>query len=143
MCAMCSVSVIVNECEQCVWLRNGALSGEWHSRAKSTAVALLWTHRKHIVIACMTMVVLQTFVPHTPQEGTSRWQSNLIRNILESPCQTHLRRTHLIMNAPPDHFLCPISHQPMKDPVTIASGITFDRENILAWFRYVVFLHIG
>ncbi|XP_038882772.1 E3 ubiquitin-protein ligase PUB22-like [Benincasa hispida] len=34
---------------------------------------------------------------------------------------------------PPPFFLCPISLQIMKDPVTIASGITYDRENIEKW----------
>ncbi|XP_022925148.1 E3 ubiquitin-protein ligase PUB22-like [Cucurbita moschata] len=34
---------------------------------------------------------------------------------------------------PPPFFLCPISLQIMKDPVTVASGITYDRENIERW----------
>ncbi|KAM0012615.1 putative U box domain, armadillo-like helical, Zinc finger, RING/FYVE/PHD-type [Helianthus debilis subsp. tardiflorus] len=34
----------------------------------------------------------------------------------------------------PSHFLCPISMQPMKDPVTISTGITYDRESIQRWF---------
>ncbi|KAK9062667.1 hypothetical protein SSX86_019856 [Deinandra increscens subsp. villosa] len=33
----------------------------------------------------------------------------------------------------PSHFLCPISMQPMKDPVTISTGITYDRESIHKW----------
>ncbi|KAI3797916.1 hypothetical protein L1987_33180 [Smallanthus sonchifolius] len=33
----------------------------------------------------------------------------------------------------PSHFLCPISMQPMKDPVTISTGITYDRESIQRW----------
>ncbi|XP_042034008.1 E3 ubiquitin-protein ligase PUB23-like [Salvia splendens] len=33
----------------------------------------------------------------------------------------------------PCYFLCPISMQLMKDPVTIPSGITYDRENIEKW----------
>ncbi|RVW95525.1 E3 ubiquitin-protein ligase PUB23 [Vitis vinifera] len=33
----------------------------------------------------------------------------------------------------PSHFLCPISLQLMRDPVTVATGITFDRENIERW----------
>ncbi|KAK1411483.1 hypothetical protein QVD17_38032 [Tagetes erecta] len=33
----------------------------------------------------------------------------------------------------PSHFLCPISMQPMKDPVTISTGITYDRESIERW----------
>ncbi|KAF3776974.1 E3 ubiquitin-protein ligase [Nymphaea thermarum] len=33
----------------------------------------------------------------------------------------------------PPFFLCPISLQMMKDPVTISTGITFDRENIHRW----------
>nr|GEV46372.1 E3 ubiquitin-protein ligase PUB23-like [Tanacetum cinerariifolium] len=33
----------------------------------------------------------------------------------------------------PSHFLCPISMQLMKDPVTISTGITYDRESIERW----------
>ncbi|KAJ8439336.1 hypothetical protein Cgig2_022473 [Carnegiea gigantea] len=33
----------------------------------------------------------------------------------------------------PSHFLCPISLQLMKDPVTISTGITYDRESIEKW----------
>ncbi|KAK9279923.1 hypothetical protein L1049_013607 [Liquidambar formosana] len=33
----------------------------------------------------------------------------------------------------PSHFLCPISLQLMRDPVTISTGITYDRENIERW----------
>ncbi|KAE9621730.1 putative aminoacyltransferase, E1 ubiquitin-activating enzyme [Lupinus albus] len=30
-------------------------------------------------------------------------------------------------------FLCPISLEIMKDPVTISTGITYDRESIEKW----------
>ncbi|GMG98404.1 hypothetical protein Nepgr_000244 [Nepenthes gracilis] len=33
----------------------------------------------------------------------------------------------------PPHFLCPISLQLMRDPVTISTGITYDRESIERW----------
>ncbi|GLT48653.1 hypothetical protein SLA2020_222630 [Shorea laevis] len=33
----------------------------------------------------------------------------------------------------PAHFLCPISLQLMRDPVTVATGITYDRDNIEKW----------
>ncbi|KAD2804427.1 hypothetical protein R6Q59_030087 [Mikania micrantha] len=33
----------------------------------------------------------------------------------------------------PHHFICPISLQIMKDPVTVATGITYDRDSILRW----------
>ncbi|CAO2825069.1 unnamed protein product [Amaranthus hypochondriacus] len=33
----------------------------------------------------------------------------------------------------PSHFICPISLQLMRDPVTISSGITYDRECIEKW----------
>ncbi|KAL2240035.1 E3 ubiquitin-protein ligase PUB23 [Sesamum indicum] len=33
----------------------------------------------------------------------------------------------------PCHFLCPISMQLMKDPVTVSTGITYDRESIEKW----------
>lgn len=35
----------------------------------------------------------------------------------------------------PAHFLCPISLDLMKDPVTLPSGITYDRENIERWIE--------
>ncbi|KAJ8429058.1 hypothetical protein Cgig2_025047 [Carnegiea gigantea] len=33
----------------------------------------------------------------------------------------------------PPYFLCPISLQIMKDPVTVSTGITYERENIEQW----------
>ncbi|KAG7950441.1 hypothetical protein I3843_13G112800 [Carya illinoinensis] len=33
----------------------------------------------------------------------------------------------------PYHFLCPISMEMMRDPVTVSTGITYDRENIERW----------
>ncbi|KAF4373523.1 hypothetical protein F8388_025217 [Cannabis sativa] len=35
----------------------------------------------------------------------------------------------------PNHFLCPISFDLMKDPVTLSTGITYDRENIEKWLE--------
>ncbi|KAI5667023.1 hypothetical protein M9H77_16876 [Catharanthus roseus] len=33
----------------------------------------------------------------------------------------------------PSHFLCPISMQLMRDPVTVSTGISYDRESIEKW----------
>ncbi|KOM54505.1 hypothetical protein LR48_Vigan10g039700 [Vigna angularis] len=35
----------------------------------------------------------------------------------------------------PNHFRCPISLDTMKDPVTLSTGITYDRENVERWFE--------
>lgn len=35
----------------------------------------------------------------------------------------------------PQFFLCPISLQIMKDPVTTITGITYDRESIEQWLK--------
>ncbi|XP_031275108.1 U-box domain-containing protein 21-like [Pistacia vera] len=35
----------------------------------------------------------------------------------------------------PNHFRCPISLDLMKDPVTLSTGITYDRENIEKWIE--------
>ncbi|XP_027078041.1 U-box domain-containing protein 21 [Coffea eugenioides] len=35
----------------------------------------------------------------------------------------------------PKHFQCPISLDLMKDPVTLSTGITYDRENIERWIE--------
>ncbi|XP_048136064.1 U-box domain-containing protein 21-like isoform X2 [Rhodamnia argentea] len=35
----------------------------------------------------------------------------------------------------PNHFLCPISLELMTDPVTLSSGITYDRESIERWLE--------
>lgn len=37
------------------------------------------------------------------------------------------------MDVPPD-FLCPISMELMEDPVTIATGLSYERKNIEKWF---------
>lgn len=34
----------------------------------------------------------------------------------------------------PDVFICPISLEPMQDPVTLCTGQTYERSNILKWF---------
>ncbi|KAJ1438662.1 Zinc finger, RING/FYVE/PHD-type [Sesbania bispinosa] len=35
----------------------------------------------------------------------------------------------------PNHFRCPISLDLMKDPVTLSTGITYDRESVERWFH--------
>ena len=35
----------------------------------------------------------------------------------------------------PQYFVCPISLQIMKDPVTAVTGITYDRESIEQWLK--------
>ncbi|KAK7370132.1 hypothetical protein VNO80_12189 [Phaseolus coccineus] len=34
----------------------------------------------------------------------------------------------------PNHFRCPVSLELMKDPVTLCTGITYDRQSIETWF---------
>ncbi|MBL2197093.1 hypothetical protein ELI84_30280, partial [Klebsiella pneumoniae] len=34
----------------------------------------------------------------------------------------------------PSVFICPISLDPMEDPVTLCTGQTYERSNILKWF---------
>ncbi|XP_008795339.1 U-box domain-containing protein 21-like [Phoenix dactylifera] len=36
----------------------------------------------------------------------------------------------------PTHFRCPISLDLMKDPVTVSTGITYDRQSIETWFEH-------
>uniref|UniRef100_A0A0D9W8S4 U-box domain-containing protein n=1 Tax=Leersia perrieri TaxID=77586 RepID=A0A0D9W8S4_9ORYZ len=38
------------------------------------------------------------------------------------------------MEEPPPLFLCPISMELMEDPVTVATGVTYDRRSIERWF---------
>lgn len=40
-----------------------------------------------------------------------------------------------LMTMIPNHFRCPISLDLMKDPVTLSTGITYDRENIEKWIE--------
>ncbi|KAL6125679.1 hypothetical protein ACLB2K_073734 [Fragaria x ananassa] len=40
----------------------------------------------------------------------------------------------MAMDFPPYHFRCPISMELMKDPVTISTGVTYERVNIEKWF---------
>ncbi|KAJ0752298.1 putative U box domain, Zinc finger, RING/FYVE/PHD-type [Helianthus annuus] len=35
----------------------------------------------------------------------------------------------------PSVFICPISLEPMQDPVTLCTGQTYERSNILKWFN--------
>lgn len=35
----------------------------------------------------------------------------------------------------PDHFLCPISLDMMRDPVTAPTGITYDRDGVEVWLE--------
>uniref|UniRef100_A0A2N9GA85 U-box domain-containing protein n=1 Tax=Fagus sylvatica TaxID=28930 RepID=A0A2N9GA85_FAGSY len=43
--------------------------------------------------------------------------------------------SHDIELVVPNHFRCPISLELMKDPVTLSSGITYDRESIETWLE--------
>ncbi|XP_044492202.1 U-box domain-containing protein 18-like [Mangifera indica] len=43
--------------------------------------------------------------------------------------------TKMLTGVNPDDFMCPISLEIMKDPVTLSSGHTYDRASILKWFR--------
>lgn len=38
------------------------------------------------------------------------------------------------MDEPPQLFLCPISMELMEDPVTVSTGVTYDRRSIERWF---------
>ncbi|XP_062183794.1 E3 ubiquitin-protein ligase PUB23-like [Phragmites australis] len=43
----------------------------------------------------------------------------------------------MAMEEPPQLFLCPISMELMEDPVTVSTGVTYDRRSIERWFfRY-------
>ena len=35
----------------------------------------------------------------------------------------------------PDEFVCPISCEIMREPVTTVAGNTYEKEHIMAWFR--------
>ncbi|KAK9106739.1 hypothetical protein Syun_022750 [Stephania yunnanensis] len=45
----------------------------------------------------------------------------------------HVRGNENVELSIPAHFRCPISLDLMKDPVTLSTGITYDRESIEAW----------
>ncbi|CAN6249928.1 unnamed protein product [Urochloa humidicola] len=40
----------------------------------------------------------------------------------------------MAMEEPPQLFLCPISMELMEDPVTVSTGVTYDRRSIERWF---------
>ena len=41
--------------------------------------------------------------------------------------------TNLELQETPSVFICPISLDPMQDPVTLCTGQTYERSNILKW----------
>ncbi|KAI4329980.1 hypothetical protein MLD38_028298 [Melastoma candidum] len=45
------------------------------------------------------------------------------------------RRGGLLEIVVPGHFVCPISLEMMKDPVTLSSGIAYDRDSIERWLE--------
>lgn len=47
----------------------------------------------------------------------------------------HFSDSELITTIIPNHFRCPISLDLMKDPVTLSTGITYDRESIEKWIE--------
>jgi hypothetical protein len=56
----------------------------------------------------------------------------------KQPCTSNLKKRRTLKMAEliiPSHFKCPISLDLMKDPVTLSSGITYDRENIEKWLE--------
>ncbi|KAK4799745.1 hypothetical protein SAY86_025110 [Trapa natans] len=52
------------------------------------------------------------------------------------PDKLDLRRMieELDLSEVPSVFICPISLEPMQDPVTLCTGQTYERSNILKWF---------
>ncbi|MCD7458121.1 hypothetical protein HAX54_037248 [Datura stramonium] len=46
-----------------------------------------------------------------------------------------IRTLSLSLPIPPHEFVCPLSHQLMKDPVVLASGQTYDRPFIQKWLK--------
>ncbi|KAM7278079.1 hypothetical protein ACFE04_005213 [Oxalis oulophora] len=58
-----------------------------------------------------------------------RKQSSSIANKRKNPTMEKL-----VINIP-THFKCPISLDLMKDPVTLSSGITYDRDSIEKWLE--------
>ncbi|MCL7036820.1 hypothetical protein MKW94_017949 [Papaver nudicaule] len=62
---------------------------------------------------------------------TESWES--FDSGSQSEQSFHLERTHI--EPIYDSFLCPLTKQVMRDPVTIENGRTFEREAIEKWFR--------
>ncbi|KAG8072313.1 hypothetical protein GUJ93_ZPchr0006g42635 [Zizania palustris] len=46
-----------------------------------------------------------------------------------------MRRPAVVGADVPDHFLCPISLDMMRDPVTAPTGITYDRDSVEGWLE--------
>lgn len=61
------------------------------------------------------------------------WQGSFDRGSQSDDGSFHLERTHL--EPIYDSFVCPLTKQVMRDPVTIENGQTFEREAIVQWFR--------
>ncbi|XP_020113489.1 U-box domain-containing protein 44-like [Ananas comosus] len=53
----------------------------------------------------------------------------------EENCENNDRHGEIYQEKVYDAFVCPLTKQIMRDPVTIETGYTFDREAILKWFR--------
>lgn len=53
----------------------------------------------------------------------------------EENCENNDRHGEIYQEKVYGAFVCPLTKQIMRDPVTIETGYTFDREAILKWFR--------
>ncbi|KAL7000787.1 hypothetical protein U1Q18_001938 [Sarracenia purpurea var. burkii] len=63
----------------------------------------------------------------------SSWRRRRAARHADKKCDTHEKTgMELIV---PSYFRCPISLELMKDPVTLSSGITYDRESIERWIE--------
>ncbi|XAR63700.1 Ubiquitin--protein ligase [Bertholletia excelsa] len=62
----------------------------------------------------------------------SSWRKRRAARRAGQDCRGENTGVELIL---PNHFKCPISLDLMKDPVTLSTGITYDRENIEKWIE--------
>ena len=68
-------------------------------------------------------------VPKAERIETKKLQATINKQC-EGEARTDLKQLFV-----PDHYLCLISGEVMKDPVILESGRTFERANIIEYFR--------
>ena len=93
---------------------------------KSELITLLRSHKDD----CETTVSSSSL----SKDEVLRVVNDLLRNANIPPLATDVSRSAMDGD-PPMEFLCPITHEPMVDPVIAADGHSYERAAIERWLR--------
>lgn len=119
-------------------------STDTSSRYPSSARSMGWTHRaigedssrpSSLLSARMNRSHMMLECTTSSSGGLSPCASETATSCVSGRAQPPPRELVNMLPSLPPCFRCPINQEIMTDPVICADGITYERENIAAWFK--------